>query len=87
MIAGLELSLSQLSFALRNRAETPIFWAGALASDDAEDMEDEREAREESDTMDSGDEAVDTEVAREVRRTGKATCGEEVTGTCHLSRF
>jgi hypothetical protein len=34
-------------------------------------MEDEREEREVSEIMDSGEEAVDTELAREDRRTGQ----------------
>jgi hypothetical protein len=45
----------------------------ALASDEADEMEEEREEREERDVseiIDSGEDAVDTELAREDRRTG-----------------
>lgn len=42
---------------------------GALAIDEAEEMDEEREDLEEvSETMDSGDDAVETELAKEDRR-------------------
>ena len=44
--------------------------ADAEANDKAEEKEDEREVRDVSEIMDSGDEAVDAELASEVRRAG-----------------
>jgi hypothetical protein len=44
--------------------------ADALARDEAEEMEEEREVRDVSETMDSGDEAVETELASDERRAG-----------------
>jgi len=41
---------------------------GALASDEADEIEDERDVRDESETMDSGEDAVEIELAREGRR-------------------
>ena len=41
---------------------------GALTTDDADAMEDEREVREESDTIDSGEDAVEIELASDERR-------------------
>lgn len=46
-------------------------FAFALRSDEAEEIEDDREVRDMSEIIDSGDEAVDTEVAREDRRRGQ----------------
>jgi len=43
----------------------------ALTSDEEDEMEEEREERDESEIIDSGEEAVDTEVAREDRRVGQ----------------
>jgi len=43
----------------------------ALARDEADEIEEEREQREESEIIDSGEEAVETELAREDRRTGQ----------------
>jgi hypothetical protein len=43
----------------------------ALARDEAEEIEDEREVRDVSDIIDSGDDAVDTDIARDERRTGQ----------------
>lgn len=43
----------------------------ALASEEEEEMEEEREEREESEIIDSGEEAVETELAREDRRVGQ----------------
>jgi len=40
----------------------------ALAEEETDEKEDERESREESEIMDSGDDAVDTELASEERR-------------------
>jgi hypothetical protein len=51
-----------------------------------EDEREERDDREESDTMDSGDDAVDTELAREDRRTGQYPWGDEVTEQGKRSR-
>jgi hypothetical protein len=42
----------------------------ALTSDEADEMEEEREERDVSEIIDSGEDAVDTELAREDRRTG-----------------
>lgn len=41
---------------------------GALTTDDADEMEDERDVREESDTIDSGEDAVEIELASDERR-------------------
>ena len=43
----------------------------ALTRDDAEEMDEDREERDVSETMDSGEDAVETELAREERRTGQ----------------
>lgn len=42
---------------------------GALTREEADEIEDERDVREVSETMDSGDEAVETELASDERRT------------------
>jgi hypothetical protein len=68
---GLELSLSFHSLVTRRRGGTlNLEVATALARDEAEEIEDEREVRDVSETIDSGDEAVETELASEERRTG-----------------
>jgi hypothetical protein len=41
---------------------------GALTSEDAEEMEDERDERDESEIIDSGEDAVEIELARDGRR-------------------
>lgn len=44
---------------------------GALANDEVEEIEDEREVREVSETIDSGEDTVETELASEDRRAEK----------------
>jgi hypothetical protein len=61
------------SFAYRHRAWTSNDFGGigALVSDDADEIEDERDDREDvelSETIDSGDDIEDTEVANDDRR-------------------
>lgn len=41
---------------------------GALTKEEADEIEDERDVREVSETIDSGDEAVETELASDERR-------------------
>ena len=45
--------------------------AGALTSEEAEEIEEEREIRDESETIDSGEDAVETVFARDDRRVKK----------------
>jgi len=61
-------NLSPDCFACRNRADIPTLVVGALHSDEADEMEEERDDRDESETMDSGEDAVETVLARDVRR-------------------
>ncbi len=68
-MVGLRLSLSPLhSFAYRHRASTSSLDDGAFTKDEADEMEEEREVREVSETIDSGEDAVETELASEERR-------------------
>lgn len=68
---GLELNLSFQSLVHRSRGGTlNLEVAAALASDEAEEMDEEREMRDVSEIIDSGDEAVETELARDERLTG-----------------
>ncbi|SPQ19634.1 f0c4ca04-b4bb-4d71-bd31-40cac73b28b8 [Thermothielavioides terrestris] len=66
-MAGLRLNLSPYGFPYRHRACTSILVDGAL-TEEAEEIEEERETREESDIIDSGEDAVETELASEERR-------------------
>lgn len=67
-MAGLELSLSLHSFTDRNRDGTLVFECRvALASEEADEMEEEREL---SETIDSGEDVVEIELASDDRRTG-----------------
>jgi len=50
---------------------------GALVSPDADEMEDEREDLDESETIDSGDDMEETELASDERR-DTYDCGEAV---------
>lgn len=65
---GLELYLSLHSFAYRHRACTSNLVDGALANDEADEIEDERDVRDESEIIDSGEDAVEIELASEERR-------------------
>ncbi len=67
-MVGLRLSLSPHSFAYRHRACTSSLDDGAVANDEAEEIDEEREVREVSETIDSGEDAVETELASEERR-------------------
>lgn len=67
-MVGLKLVLSLQSFAERHRACTSNLVDGALTSDEAEEIEEERDVREVSETIDSGEDAVDRELASEDRR-------------------
>jgi hypothetical protein len=69
-MAGLMLYLSLHSFAERHRACTSNLADGALTSDEADEIEEEREVRDVSETIDSGEDAVETELASEDRRAG-----------------
>ena len=62
------MNLSPHCFAERHRAKTSNLVYGALASDEADEIEDDRETRDESETIDSGEDAVDTELASDERR-------------------
>jgi hypothetical protein len=64
---GFKLDLSLHSFAYRHRARTSSLADGAL-TDEAEEIEEDRESRDESETIDSGEDAVETELASEERR-------------------
>lgn len=57
--------LSLHSFADRQRATTSSLVCGALVSDDVDEIEDERDV---SEIMDSGEDAVETELASDDRR-------------------
>jgi hypothetical protein len=88
MTALLDFSLH--SFAYRHRAWTSndLEGIGALVSDDADEIEDERDDREDvelSETIDSGDDIEDTEVASEDRRWETYDWGEELKWVCHFS--
>lgn len=61
-------NLSPHSFAERQRAKTSSLVYGALVSDDADEIEDERDVRDESEIIDSGEDAVETELASDDRR-------------------
>ena len=61
---GFRLNLSVPSFVFLNRDGKV-----ALAEEETDEKEDERERREVSEIMDSGDDAVETELASEERRT------------------
>jgi hypothetical protein len=78
----LELALS-LTFAYRLRARASCLDVGAL-TEEAEEIEEERESLDESETIDSGEEAVEMELASEERRV-KWRWGEDVHGD-HRSR-
>ena len=67
-MAGLRWYLSLHCFAERHRARTSSLVYGALTSDEADEIEDDREARDESETIDSGEEAVETGLASDERR-------------------
>ena len=86
-IAGLKLYLSLHSFAERHRACTSNLVYGALTKDEADEIEEEREVRDRSEIMDSGEDAVETELASEERRVKKQLCGDAVVETGHLSIF
>lgn len=66
-MVGLRLNLSLHSFAYRHRAWTSNLDDGAL-TEEADEMEEEREILEESETIDSGEDALETELARDERR-------------------
>ncbi|ROW16433.1 hypothetical protein VPNG_02847 [Cytospora leucostoma] len=66
-MVGLIANLSPHSFAERQRAKTSSLVYGALVSDDADEIEDERDVRDESEIIDSGEDAVDTELASDDR--------------------
>lgn len=59
----------------------------ALASDEADEIEEEREDRDTSETIESGEEAVEIELARDDRRRGQRDWGDEVTETGRRSRY
>lgn len=59
----------------------------ALASDEADEIEEEREDRETSETIESGEEAVEIELARDDRRRGQRDCGDEVTEMGKRSKY
>jgi hypothetical protein len=60
---------------------------GAAANDEADEIEDEREVRDESETIDSGEDAVETVLASDERRTKFAKgFGGDVLGAVHRSR-
>jgi hypothetical protein len=67
-MVGIKLILSALGFPNRHRACASNLDDGAFAKEEAEEIEDERDDRELSDTIDSGDDAVDIELASEDRR-------------------
>lgn len=69
-MVSLKLVLSLQSFAERHRACTSNLAVGALTSDEAEEIEEEREVREVSETIDSGEDAVEIELASDDRRAG-----------------
>lgn len=48
----------------------------ALARDEADETEDEREVKDKSETMDSGEDMVEMELASEDRRAGQKFCGD-----------
>jgi hypothetical protein len=58
----------------------------ALARWEADDIEEERDDRDESETIDSGEDAVETELAREERRARQYGCGDDDTDTGRRSR-
>jgi hypothetical protein len=69
---GLTHGLSFIVLTARNRDGAINLWLRiALARDETDEIEGEREERDVSETIDSGEEAVETEVAREERRTGQ----------------
>lgn len=72
-VIGLEPCLSLIIFADRQRARTSrLAWSnleyGALASEEIDEIEDDREVPDVSETIDSGEDAVDTELASDDRR-------------------
>ena len=67
-MVGLRAYLSLHSFADRQRATTSSLVCGALFSDDTDEIEDERDVRDVSEIIDSGEEAVETELASDDRR-------------------
>jgi hypothetical protein len=68
-MVGRRLVLSPKSFPDRLRDSTTSLADGALAgSEEAEEIEDEREVRDESETIESGEEAVEIVLASEERR-------------------
>lgn len=67
-MVGLDAYLSLHSFAERQRASTSNLVCGALVSDDADEIEEERDVRDVSEIIDSGEDGVETEFAREDRR-------------------
>jgi hypothetical protein len=66
-MVGRKLTLSLHSFADRYRAWTSNLDDGAV-TEEAEEIEEERESLDESETIDSGEDAVETELASEERR-------------------
>jgi len=74
---GLELDLS-LAFANRPRARASCLDVGAL-TEEAEEIEEERESLDESETIDSGEDAVEMELASDERRV-KRRWGDDVQG-------
>lgn len=80
-------SFSLHCFAYRQRACTSnLDETGALVNDEAEEIEDERDDRDEvSETMDSGEDADETEFAKDDRRGKTYGCGDDVGYECHFS--
>lgn len=78
---------SQHCLAYRQRACTSsLDDSGALISDEADDMDEEREDLVEvSETIDSGDDIEDTDVARDDRRSRLKPCGDKVVCPAHRS--
>ena len=72
VISDIVVILSLHSFAPRNRdIALNLQLRVALAKPEAEEIEEDLEDRDESETIDSGDEAVETELASEDRRNGQ----------------
>jgi hypothetical protein len=60
---------------------------GALASEEADEIEDERDVRDISDIIDSGEDAVEIELAREGRRVNMELRGDVLMEPGHLSKL
>jgi hypothetical protein len=65
-MVGRTLSLSPPSFAKRNRAWSDL--EDGAGSEEADEIEEERETRDESEIIDSGEDAAETEFASDERR-------------------